>query len=320
MKEKLIIHSTVESESLGINIARCNQSYFDEKDLFKSILEGAYDVCRLKVASEDEFAPLRMSQMGMPYFFSGSIRRYRTPIKNIERLKFKHDNLIFETYERESSALLFEMLKDTWGAYPIGYYRTPILESFISKEMEIKSVFNFYKENNLPENNPNNSIRFIKHNGVYVGFFALNIVGNHLESHIGGILKAHRDGGYFHDMLVFIKKYCLEHGLAHFVFGARNENAEVQRIFHFAGFLPVGSENVFHIVPLISKVRKFGTEANGSNIERPLKKYFIGMNRKINDHLEFNKKLVVDNFSFDYNYERSNSFLNGIVTQMLPSN
>ena len=88
--------------------------------------------------------------------------------------------------------------------------------------------------------------------GNYVGFFALNHVSGELESHIGGILEPYRKGGYFLDMLRYIKNYCVDQKLSHFVFGARNENAIVQKIFQDVGFRPIGSENVFHILSFMS--------------------------------------------------------------------
>ena len=253
MSKKIIDYSKTESETLNLKISRCNVDYFDEQELLKALVAESYDLCRVKVASEDEFAPLRLDKMGIPYFFSGSIRRYKTPITSQLGLKLKHEDLVFETYDGSQEELLLALLRDTWGSYPIGYYRSPILCHLLTKESEINSVFNFYKLNNLKLENSNNSILFMKKGEECVGFFALNIVGTHLESHIGGISRKHHKEGYFYDMLAYIKNFCIENNLSHFVFGARNENAQVQRIFHQAGFVPVGSENVFHVLPLLGK-------------------------------------------------------------------
>jgi hypothetical protein len=250
----IVEYSKTESEMLNLKIGRCNSDYFDENKLKQEIFAGSYDVCRVKVTAEDEYVVRRLEQLGFPYYFSGSIRRYKTPIEQNHQTDLIHSDMDFIEYSVAYEKELFELLKDTWGDYPIGYYRTPIINQFCNKENEIQSVFQFYKEHNLPSNNPNNSIMLMRHNGLFVGFFALNKVDNHLESHIGGILKKHQKEGYFFDMLAYIKNYCLQNNLSHFVFGARNENAKVQKIFHAAGFIPVGSENVFHVVSLLSKL------------------------------------------------------------------
>lgn len=251
-KKQIVFGSQNETEVLGFRVARCNEEDFDEKQLLSEIIEGRYDLCRLKIPAEDEMASLKLHRTGMPFFFSGSIRRYKTPMKQKPSGEFLHPEMTYEMYDGSQDQLLMEMLRGTWGIYPLGYYRTPFVCELVDKEKEIESVFRFYRKSNLNSLNPDNSIMFMNDRGKYVGFFALNKIDGGLESHIGGILEPYRKGGYFLDMQRFIKNYCIDNQLSHFAFGARNENAEVQRIFQYEGYEPIGSENVFHILPMLS--------------------------------------------------------------------
>ena len=125
----------------------------------------------------------------------------------------------------------------------------------------------------------------------YVGFFALNKVEGHLESHIGGILKPYRKGGYFLDMQRYIKNYCMDYNLSSFDFGARNENAEVQRIFQYENYLPIGTENVFHIIPMLSLNQLssvMSIEKKYSSIWQNLE----DIENKLQSHLSFKVKSV----------------------------
>lgn len=314
----LIQYSKTETETLGLKVGRCNIDFFDPHQLKKELFNEKYDLCRVKVAAEDEFVVKRLEKLGLPYFFSGSIRRYKTPITKASDSNFLHAGLKFIPYEPHLDDLLFLMLKDTWGEYPIGYYRTPILENFCNKENEIKSVFNFYKEHNNYKLYPKNSIQFIEHNGSFVGFFALNTVNNHLESHIGGILKEYQKEGYFFDMLAYIKNYCLENNLTDFVFGARNENAKVQNIFQNAGFIPTGSENVFHVVPLISKVLTKGQKTQVQekiNLKKLKKAFYLSNNELRPIENTIFKEYIVNNIKFLYNFHLKNKFINGWVLE-----
>ena len=254
--DKLLIPSENETEILGFKVARCNVPILDEEVLKQELIKDEYDFCRLKLSAEDENISLKLSKIGFPFYFSGSIRRYKTRITERDRGIIEHGTLLFEEYNGTQFNLLKEMLKGTWGSYPLGYYRTPFLTTLVDKEIELESVFNFYRHSNLRFNNPNNTIMFMKDKGRYVGFFALNKINETLESHIGGILEPYRRDGYFLDMLIFIKNYCLDNNLSHFAFGARNENAEVQRIFQHVGFQPTGTENVFHILPFLTHSQK----------------------------------------------------------------
>lgn len=249
---QIVFNSQNETDILGFKVSRCNEEDVNEQQLLKEIFKGQFDICRLKLPAEDEMISNKLESIGMPFFFSGSIRRYKTPIKEKPSGDFFHPKMTYEMYNGSQDILLMEMLKGTWGDYPLGYYRTPYLCELVNKEIEIESVFQFYKKSNLNSLNPHNSIMFMNDQGKYVGFFALNEIDGRLESHIGGILEPYRKGGYFLDMLRYIKNYCLDHELSHFVFGARNENATVQKIFQDVGFRPIGSENVFHILPFMS--------------------------------------------------------------------
>lgn len=245
-------YSLVESSIIGLKIGRINHDCFDEQALYRQLIEGRYDFCRLKVPAEDEYAPHRLHEMGIPYFFSGSIRKYRTRIADHPTVTYLHPNLQFELYDGSQDQLLKDMLADTWGNYPLGYYRSPYMSELVTKKEELECVFQFYKKHNLNRDYPNNKIMFMKDGDNYVGIFTLNTVGDTLECNLAGILKPYRSGMYFHDEMNFKKAYCLEHNLPYFTFGARNENAAVQRIFQHLGFETAGNDNVFHLPSLLT--------------------------------------------------------------------
>jgi hypothetical protein len=259
-QDTIVSFSDIESGITGLKISRCNSNYFNAAQLYRQIVENRYDLCRLKVPAEDEYAPYRLHQTGLPFFFSGSIRKYRTRIADMPPVTYHHPHLTFETYNGTQDKLLRDMLVDTWGQYPLGYYRSPYLSSLVTKEQEIECVFQYYKKHNLNSGHEHNKIMFMKDGDNYVGVFTLNQNGNTLECNLAGILKPYRSGMYFHDEMNFKKAYCLQHGFEYFTFGARNENAAVQRIFQHLGFETAGNDNVFHITPLLSySVQPFQT-------------------------------------------------------------
>lgn len=244
--------STIESGLIGLKIGRCNHDSFNTNELYSQITEGHYDLCRLKVPAEDEYATARLHQTGLPYFFSGSIRKYRTCIAEYPKVHYQYSDLVFELYDGTQDQLLKDMLVDTWGQYPLGYYRTPYTSELVTKAQEIECVYQYYKKYNLNKDYPLNQILFMKHGEKYVGIFTLNTVGNTLECNLAGILKPYRSDGYFHDEMNFKKEYCIKHGLEYFTFGARNENAAVQKIFQHLDFQTAGNDNVFHIPSLLT--------------------------------------------------------------------
>lgn len=250
--ETIVTFSENETRLLNLKVSRCVSDNFDSEVLSKQITENKYDICRLTVSSSDEDAISKLQKSGLPYYYSGGITRYKTLIADLPDRGFINKNIEYEQYDGTQDELLLKMLVGTWGTYPIGYYRTPFLKQLITKEQEILCVFEFYKKNNHQKNFPNNSIMFMKHNGNYVGFFALNIIEDRLESHIGGILEPYRVGGYFYDTQEFMRTFCLANHLDYFAFGARNENRRVNSIFQKFGYVAIDVDNVFHIASLLS--------------------------------------------------------------------
>jgi hypothetical protein len=251
-KDTSVHLSANESNILGLNVGRCVSADFDDTQLAAQLVNGLYDICRLTVPAGDEQAVSKLEKTGIPYFYSGSITRYKTRIADLPEGRFIHDDLEYEQYDGTQNDLLLNLLIGTWGTYPIGYYRSPFLDKLVTKEQEIICVFEFYKKHNLQKDYPNNTIMFIRHKEHYVGFFALNIIGDRLESHIGGIVEPYRNDGYFFDMQEYIRRFCIRNNLTYFAFGARNENRRVNGIFQQFGYRAVDADNVFHLAPLLS--------------------------------------------------------------------
>jgi hypothetical protein len=244
--------SEIESKILGLNIGRYNCNDLDDNFLYDQIAQNKLDLCRIKLPAEYDTAPYHLFNMGLPVFFSGSIQKYRTRITEHSEVSYQFSNLDFEMYDGSQDLLLKDMLIDTWGNYPLCYYRSPFLSSLITKEQEIECVYQYYKKYNLNRDYPDNKLFFMKHGDNYVGIFALNVVGNTLECNLAGIHSSYRSAGYFHDEMNFKKEYCVKNKLEYFTFGARNENASVQRVFQHLNFQTAGNENVFHVVPLLN--------------------------------------------------------------------
>lgn len=251
-QETTVSFSANESNLLNIKVGRCVSNNFNEQVLLQQIIDKEYDICRLTVPAGDENAVTKLEKTGLPYYYSGSITRYKTRVADLKESAFIHPNLEYEKYDGSQNDLLLRLLIGTWGTYPIGYYRSPLLNQLVTKEQEILCVFEFYKKHNLQKDFPNNTIMFMKHKENYVGFFALNIIDDRLESHIGGIVEPYRNDGYFFDMQEYIRRFCVKNNLTYFAFGARNENRRVNGIFQKFGYVAVDADNVFHIASLLS--------------------------------------------------------------------
>ena len=61
--------SPIKTKTLQLKVGRCNNGYFGERQIYQQICQDNYDLCRVKVPAEDEFASLRLHQMGVNLLF-----------------------------------------------------------------------------------------------------------------------------------------------------------------------------------------------------------------------------------------------------------
>lgn len=68
MEYNKLYFSEIESVITGLKISRCNSNKFNANDLYNQITANRFDLCRLKVTAEDEYASHRLHQTGLPFF------------------------------------------------------------------------------------------------------------------------------------------------------------------------------------------------------------------------------------------------------------
>lgn len=247
-----ITHSQIESEIFQFKVGRCEEENIDSKKLLDTILENKFDFVRLKIPASNELISNELVKLGFPFFFSGSIRRYKVNVPEFPVDPYVNKDVEFELYDGSQYNILREILIDTWLRYPLGYFRSPFLNQIIKKEQEIECVIKYYDKYNNYKTNPKNSIWFLKLKNEYVGFLALNIIDeNVIESNIAGIHSKYQGMGLFHDVLRFIRNYSNERSIKWFYCGARSENVYSQRTFEKEYMTGYKVENVFHILSFL---------------------------------------------------------------------
>lgn len=240
-----ILHSIIESKILGLRIGRYNTLSIDNQLITKNAEN--FDLIRVKTSCKDEFAVQKMYETKIPFFFSGGVRRYRVNCFEAPLQEYTHMSIGFEKCTEKHRDILYYIMKDSWGEYPLGYYRTPIINEFVTKERELECLFQYYIEF-YTNNSPLNHLWLMYFENKPVGFLALNNLEDGVDSTIAGILKSFQNNGLFPNILRFIRKYCRENGLKYFNCGARLENIYSQRAFENDFMKAVDNEYIYHIV------------------------------------------------------------------------
>lgn len=248
MKKSSIIYSENESKILGFKIGRYDCDEIDIILLEEEISQFNYEIIRVKTSVNDEYASLKLSQLGLPFYYNGSIRRYEVNCKEAPLPDFTSNQINFVSYNESDAEELYSLLLDSWGDHPIGYYRLPGLSEKITKEKEIQCVYEYYKNYFISESNQNNRLWLMKYKDQTIGFFALTILNDMVDSTIAGIYKKFQNQGLFPNILRKIRAFCRENDLTYFVCGARNENIYSQRAFENDYMKYYKGENVYCIL------------------------------------------------------------------------
>jgi hypothetical protein len=250
----IITFSETETRVLGLKFGRYNTTSIDPAQLKRSIEEGKFDVVRVKTDCSDEYAAMKLAQTGYPSYFNGGVRRYRVNCLEAPLPPFTQLDVHFELYEGQHPEILEEIMTESCGDYPLGYYRTPGLNERITKQMESKCLFEFYAHYNNNSLFANSYLWFMKLGEKYVGFIALNVYRDKdlVDSTLAGFLKSYQSLGLFPNILRHIRQFCRTNKLTYFCCGARNENMYSQKAFEKDFMKCEGVEYIFHLMPMLS--------------------------------------------------------------------
>lgn len=248
--------SVLESQMLGFRFGRCNAAMAVPEELRDGIAQHQLDVLRLRVPASDSSVISNLEQTGFPYFFAGGIRRYRVNCLEAPLPDFTSPDIHFELFEGQEMEQLKLIMKESWGNYPLGYYRTPVLRDFISKELESDCLFQFYAERNNHLHYPDNYLWFVKQGETYIGFIALYVYAGQdmVDSTIAGFRTSWQGKGLFPNILRHIRAFCRQKGITYFCCGARNENVFSQWAFERDYMKGEGVEYVYHVLPMLREI------------------------------------------------------------------
>jgi hypothetical protein len=256
----IISFSEMETRVLGLKFGRYNTACIDSEQLKQGIQVGKFDVVRVKTDCSDEFAAMKLDQTGYASFFNGGVRRYRVNCFEADLPPFTQPDVNFELYLGQHQEILEEIMNESCGDYPLGYYRTPGLHGRINKQMESKCLFDFYAHYNNNSLFENSYLWFMKLGNEYVGFIALNVyrdkdIVDSTDSTLAGFLKSHQGMGLFPNILRHIRQFCRDINITYFCCGARNENMFSQKAFEKDFMKCEGVEYIFHMVPMLSAAK-----------------------------------------------------------------
>ncbi|HXH17834.1 MAG TPA: hypothetical protein VNJ07_02035 [Chitinophagales bacterium] len=204
--------------------------------------------------THEEYINMTLFEAKFPFFYSHSVMTVFADYRYDSIPDYKNKFLSFERYSGGADKMRFRnLVLHGMGDDPIGYYKTPLINDFISKQKEAQCYADYYAQ--LYDGRHRDKIAFImKKAGDDVGVFVFELQGKDtINTSMAAVLPAYRSSGLFHDMKVFRQRFCVESGITKAYAGFRLNNFNTPNSLLKIGYKIVMGEHVFHIAPLLNK-------------------------------------------------------------------
>jgi hypothetical protein len=258
----MIGFSEIESEVFGLKTGRINADSFDGEALLHEIQEQGYDLIRIKAPTGFDAINVELDKTGYPFYFAGAVRQlyFKDLTEPTEQLAVNKD-LTMELYDGSQREQLWRVIRASYMMYPLGYYKTPVINKIISKDKEIEAMCRYFEKYFISTDYPDNFIWFMKRGEEYVGLAALHFRRDEqtMECPLGAVIPDAQNSGVFYDIIKFCRYFSWQQDARFIEAGMRSENLISQHVFlkhiNKEGMVLTGDkvDYVFHLLPMLSK-------------------------------------------------------------------
>jgi predicted acetyltransferase len=212
----MITFSAKESEVLGVRIARgvLNQDW-QPSQLLQATLSGGYDFLRLKLPSNDEQVFAKLDSLGMHYCLHSILVRNSVDITAAHNFLYRDLRVEFELFDGSNEAAMKQLVKDSWGARTAVNYHNPNFRHWVTYEQEMQGSAAYACEFNYTIN-PTMPNWIVKLQGKPIGFVLGKVSEEGFEGIMYSIVPEFRGHNYAEDIMLFLKKWCFQQGIARF--------------------------------------------------------------------------------------------------------
>jgi hypothetical protein len=241
--------SPIESKIYNLKVGRIDLNSINSSALLDEILFHQLDVCRVKINSENDDLITQLENLGLPYFLSGSLVRFKIDFRRHKVPPFRY-NSEFELYDGSQRKDLEYLLANTFDEYPTTFYSIPYLNKIISKEEELKTLIEYFTETHKSSDR---KIWLVKLNGKYGGLLAAKYWEDSCDAILAGVIPEFRHGALFLDIVRYIQKHCVDNKIPWGYTGARLHEVVSQKFFTRESMKVHKTELIFHVTSFLSK-------------------------------------------------------------------
>lgn len=252
----LIDYSDFESRFFHLRIFRSTGNVLpDTQSLRDECYKHRVDLLRLKIDIRyEEQLNDTLHETNFPFFYSHSILTVYANYKDAPVLPYKNSDLLFTRFTGGADTKRFlNLIRMGMAENPIGYFKTPIINRWITKEKELECYAAYYAT--FYNGEDPQKLAFMMRKGENdVGVFVFELEGTDvIHTSMAAVLPEFRSSGLFHDMKVFRQHFCVENNITQAYAGFRLNNFYTPNSLLKIGYKIVRAEHVFHLPTLLQQ-------------------------------------------------------------------
>ena len=233
----------VESEILGLKIARGDLLDLTSPDLVPELIKQKVDVLKLHIQEAPENLFQLLDALNMPYYLLGNSIRYKALLQRIQPFPYINENFRVEETDSHSSDLLMSLSTASFGSRSVSFFSNPGLH-ITDLETKQMDVFKHFLKSWTDENRFTH-LCYIAEEPV--GFMCSYQKANGGAVEYAGIIPSAANRGVYLDLISFIQNFGRSLGKAYATAAVQIQNIAGQKALQKRGMFVCGYELSVHI-------------------------------------------------------------------------
>jgi GNAT superfamily N-acetyltransferase len=240
-------YSPLESRRFGLKVLRGSADKLDAYGLLQTIVEQQADVAILRLPSTEQHTLHKLELMPFPVVVADTLVYYQCDMTVAPPKPLRNTDLEVRIAQPEDRQLLQSLIDEIFQDYSTHYYSNPVFDR--------QQILDGYKEWTLGYLEPGDSrVCFLFYrNGQAIAFVTCNLMAEHGEIVLGGVLPSAQGGGVYSDFIRYSMKYIAEHGLSKVLVSTQIQNYAVQKVWVREGYTLIKAYSTVHVNALLSQ-------------------------------------------------------------------
>ncbi len=248
----MIAYSEKESRLFNLRFGRYEGLLTEPEKLRRQIMDDKFDFVRVKILNPGDDLFLLLNRIGFPFHLLDIHRLYDLDLHNYQVPLLELPEMEFIACDGSQKEQMKKMVIDTYTEWPMGFFKSDIIEKYFPLNLQIENFANHIAENYIEQGNPAKHGWLITLNGNFIGCAATEFKNDKSYTPYIGLLPQMRRKHLFANIARYLQQAMKDGGCKYSTGAARLHNLASQINFEREGQKYVSHDYVFMLMPLLA--------------------------------------------------------------------